>query len=210
MRATLSSAPWAQAGQRAAPALDVVRRDRLQRPVTERREQVCVQRGAVVLQRRRLSFPVLLDEPDPLRRRIGERRTAAHHPGQGPAAHLGEEVTQPRLGHPFREVARRRSAPIGPGRPDPRLHLPPVGESVPRVPHRGRRAPSRRKTEPVGIAGGLLMRQIISRVRNKIGTKCGFRPLRDSPHTWICSHFLMPPVGLEPTTVGLKVRCSTS
>jgi hypothetical protein len=26
----------------------------------------------------------------------------------------------------------------------------------------------------------------------------------------ITSHFSMPPVGLEPTTVGLKVRCSTS
>ena len=53
------------------------------------------------------------------------------------------------------------------------------------------RTPSRRKTDPVGV-------------------KFGLRGVARTTNYQFSGHFPMPPAGLEPATVGLKVRCSTN
>src|SRR5664279_3084675 len=75
-------------GQRAPPALDRLSRDGLDRLCAERRQQVRVERRAVVVQRRGLALPVLLDEAQPLSRRVREGRAGPEHPRQRPATGL--------------------------------------------------------------------------------------------------------------------------
>jgi hypothetical protein len=48
--------------------------------------------------RRRLARPVVLDPPQVLGGRVGERRAGPDHSRQRPAARLLQQVAQPRLG----------------------------------------------------------------------------------------------------------------
>ena len=99
-----------QARQPAAPRVDLLGGDRLERQGAERQQQVSLQRRSVVEQRRRLPRPILLDEPQPLRRRVGERCAGPDHP-------------------------RQRRA-LAPRRPDLLLNLTTIGQPVLRVPDR--------------------------------------------------------------------------
>jgi hypothetical protein len=51
----------------------------------------------VVADRRRLALAIVLDEPQPFRRRVFERRAAADHPRQPSSPHFVQHVAQPRL-----------------------------------------------------------------------------------------------------------------
>src|ERR1700722_7127854 len=93
-----------------------------------------VQCRAVVPQRRGLALPVLVDEPQPLRCRVGERRPAAHHPGQRAATRLVEKIAESVLSRALREPARGWTATLRPRRPDLLLDLPAVRQPVLPVP----------------------------------------------------------------------------
>ncbi len=128
--------PVREAVQRPPPRLDLLDRDRLERPVAERRQQVRVQRRAVVAERRRLALAVLGDEAQPLLSRLRKGRTARSHARQRPLPCLTQDVLQPRLSGALGEVAGGRAASLRPGRPDLLLDLPTVGQPVLRVPDR--------------------------------------------------------------------------
>ena len=98
--------------------------------------QMRLQRRAVVDEGRLLARPVLLDEAQPLRRRVGERCAGPNRPGQRPAARLVEQVTKPGLGGPRGEPADRRAPALAPRRPDLLLNLVTIGQPVLRVPDR--------------------------------------------------------------------------
>jgi hypothetical protein len=84
-----------QAGQPTAPRIDLLGCDRLDRLGAERRQQVRLQRQAVVEQSRRLPRPVLLDEPKPLRRRVGQTTPARSSSGPGARRAAGTSRTRP-------------------------------------------------------------------------------------------------------------------
>ena len=132
---------------------------------------------------RLLALTILGDEPQPLGRRLGERHARLDRSVQGPATGVFEHRPQLRLSGALREVAGRWPTVLGPGRPELRLHLLPAWHAVLHVPDRT---------------------VLATRNRWPDGTPT------ESRNAPISSYFSMPPVGFEPTTFGLKVRCSTS
>jgi hypothetical protein len=68
------------------PPLDRRRRDRLDRQLSEGRQQLRADDRLVSGDRRRLPAAVMLDVAQPLRRRISERRSGAHHSRERAAA----------------------------------------------------------------------------------------------------------------------------
>ena len=106
-----------RAGDDRDPLLDLLGRDRLERPLAERRQQVRVASSSGSRERRRLSAAVLLDVAQPLGAASAKVTPVRHHPRERAAARLVEDVAQPVLGLPLREVAgggRPRSVQAGP------------------------------------------------------------------------------------------------
>ena len=118
------------------PRLDHRRRDRFQRHLAKVRQQLRAHDRPVAGDGRRLTPAVVFDVPQPLRGRVGECGTGTNQTRQGSAPGLVERGAQPLLGQPLREVPVRRTAALGPRRPDLLLHLAPVRQAVLRVPNR--------------------------------------------------------------------------
>jgi hypothetical protein len=78
----------------------------------------------------------MLDMAKPLVCRLGEGHIGLDEARKRPPARFIEQVAQPSFGRAFGEVARRRTAAIGPCRADPALQLPSVGKPVLRIPLR--------------------------------------------------------------------------
>jgi hypothetical protein len=87
-----------------------------------------------------------------------ERHAGPAHARRRAAAGLVEHVAQPGLGGALREVSGRRPAAVGPGGAELLLDLRPSASLYLAYQTR-RRAPSRRKTLPVGIPADVLARQ---------------------------------------------------
>ena len=195
--------------QRPTPDLDLLGRDRLELSVAECRQQVRPQRRLVVDQRRRLALAVLSDEAQPLLGGLGELDAAPDHAGQRAASSRVQDVFQPSLGLAPREVAGGRPTAFRPGRADLLLDLPPVRQPVLRVPDR-----TPRPLDAEDMPGRWLQRghsrPNAPPARDIFGTYFARRSEAGRPDRAICSAFPMPPVGIEPTTFGLKVRCSAS
>ena len=93
-------------------------------------------RVAVVGQRGGLAGPLVLGPAQPLGRGVGEGRAGPHHPREQSTACRGQQIVQPRLGAPLREVAGGRPTARRPRRADELLALAPVREPVLGVPLR--------------------------------------------------------------------------
>ena len=128
-----------QAGKRVTPCIDRLSRDRLERLAAECGEEVGVEVGAVVADRRGLAAAVLLAVTDVLDRGIGKRGAAADHPGQRPTSCLVQHLLQRVLCQPLGEVTVRGAAATRPRRPELLLDLAAVGQPVFRIPDRASR-----------------------------------------------------------------------
>jgi len=131
----------------------------------------------VVVQRRGFARSVLLDEPRPLGRRVGERRAGHNHPRQRASPRLIEEVAQPGLRRALGEPADRRAATFRPRRSDLLLDLPAVGQPALRAPDR-RLARSTPNTCPVE---GRPARRTGRPSRDILGGAKQFREIAPSP-----------------------------
>src|SRR5436190_18090832 len=130
------------------------------------------------------------------------------------AAGLGEDVIQPRLGHPPREVALAGSAALGPCRPDAALHLAAVRQPVLGVPDVGpdtaaaeyvtadrasthpRRPPSPHVPTPTRPSRG-------DSAWDKVGTKLRLQLVWAIQKARKSGPQRVPEEGLEPPTRGL-------
>ncbi len=54
------------------------------------------------------------------------------------------------------------------------------------------------------------VREWLAGVASRVPTELGLGDGLEAAKPPICSHFRVPPLGFEPRTFGLKVRCSTS
>src|SRR5205807_2465114 len=116
----------------------------------------------------------------------------------------------PLLGSALCEVARRRPPPISPSRTNLPLYLSAVGKPVLRVPdgpahplypeHMTARNPRRLLHD----------HWIVRRSWDILGTRAPAAELPNNEKTSYLRGFLVGREGLEPSTLGLRVPCSTS
>ncbi len=140
----------------------------------------------------------------PLRGRIAERHAGSNLPGQRAAARLMEHVLQPRVRRALREPPGRRPAALGPGGPDPALHLATVPQPVPDVLLRTALALDADDV-PTGSSG---MAPTI-RPAGNVGGQFVNRDLSQKRETSLALGFLEPTSGFEPLTPSLRVMTST-
>ena len=114
----------------ARPALDELRRDVLQAPSAERRQQVVAHDRPRIADGARLALAVVLEEAQVLGAGVVERRAGAHGPGQRARARPDEHGVEPLLREATGVEAGRRPAASRPRRPDLAVHLAPVAEAV--------------------------------------------------------------------------------